>query len=331
MKRRVSAPSVAVAVPSDAEAGRGSALIETAAGPIEYAVEGAGHPLLSIHGAGGGFDQGLANARELVGDGFRVVAPSRFGYLRTPVPKDVSPAAQAAAHAALLTALGITSATVLGVSAGARSAVELALRRPDLVAALILVVPALYSPSSPVAVESSSTSQLAFRMVNAGMDFVWWAAQRVMPSMLVRFMGVPPALFAALPPGARDRVLRIVGSVQPLSRRAAGIRIDSAAELHDLPLERVSAPTLVMSARDDLFNTVPAAEFAAAQIPGAALIIYETGGHLLAGREADARAAARAFLAKLRLIPFLRMISNDALPIRQRRAGRLAQVNASDE
>jgi pimeloyl-ACP methyl ester carboxylesterase len=82
---------------------RGGRVVDTSAGPIEYAEEGAGLPLLSIHGAGGGFDQGLANAGELVGHGFRIIAPSRFGYLRTPLPRDSSPAAQADAHAAFPT------------------------------------------------------------------------------------------------------------------------------------------------------------------------------------------------------------------------------------
>ena len=35
----------------------GSQVVNTDAGPIEYADKGAGTPLLSIHGAGGGFDQ----------------------------------------------------------------------------------------------------------------------------------------------------------------------------------------------------------------------------------------------------------------------------------
>src|SRR5262245_66371155 len=81
---------------------RGSLIADTIAGPIEYAVAGAGVPLLSIHGAGGGYDQGLANATGLLCDGFEIIAPSRFGYLRTPIPADTSPAAQADAHAALL-------------------------------------------------------------------------------------------------------------------------------------------------------------------------------------------------------------------------------------
>ena len=73
---------------------RGGTLVETGAGTIEYGEKGSGEPLLMIHGAGGGYDQGLLVGRD-VGD-FRVIAPSRFGYLRTPVPDDSSPAAQAA-------------------------------------------------------------------------------------------------------------------------------------------------------------------------------------------------------------------------------------------
>ena len=67
-----------------ADASRGGRIANTTAGPIEYAEKGTGIPLLSIHGAGGGYDQGLANVAELVGDDFRVIAPSRFGYLAPP-------------------------------------------------------------------------------------------------------------------------------------------------------------------------------------------------------------------------------------------------------
>ena len=37
----------------------GSSLAHTSCGPIEYAVTGDGPPVLVVHGAGGGFDQGL--------------------------------------------------------------------------------------------------------------------------------------------------------------------------------------------------------------------------------------------------------------------------------
>jgi 2-hydroxy-6-oxonona-2,4-dienedioate hydrolase len=163
---------------------RGSLVANTDAGPIEYAEKGAGIALLSIHGAGGGFDQGLANAAEFVDQGFRIVASSRFGYLRTSVPRDVSPAAQADAHAALLSYLNVSKAIVVGVSAGARSAVELALRHPDRVSALILIGPGTYSPTSPVSVDARRASKFTFWLGNNGADFAWWAVEKIAPSVM---------------------------------------------------------------------------------------------------------------------------------------------------
>lgn len=281
---------------------RGGQMIDTVAGPIEYAEREAGIPLLSIHGAGGGYDQGLANATDLVGEGFRVIAPSRFGYLRTPLPPDVSPAAQADALAALLSKLDVASAIVVGVSAGARSAIEMAIRHPDRVAALILIVPGTYAPASPVSVEASRGSQFVFWVVNYGADFAWWAAERIAPSMLIRFIGVRPGLVAALPGNEQQRVMKIVNSIQPLSLRFPGINVDSTVELRQLPLERIAAPTLIVSAQDDLFNTRPAAEHAASQIHDAKLIVYETGGHLLVGHEKETRDAVHAFLVRAGLL-----------------------------
>jgi pimeloyl-ACP methyl ester carboxylesterase len=280
-----------------AAARRDSLVAGTAAGPVEYAETGAGIPLLSIHGAGGGYDQGLANAVELVGEGFRIIAPSRFGYLRTPVPQDTSPAAQADAHAVLLSKLSIPRAVVLGVSAGARSAVEFAIRHQEMVAALVLVVPAIYSPARPVSIDASRGKRFVFWVVNAGGNFVWWAAEKIAPSMLIRFLGVRPELVAARPQIEKDRVSGIIKSVEPLSLRFPGINIDSITNLHELPLEQIAAPTLIISARDDGFDTLPPAEFAASRIPGARLVVYDTGGHLLVGHEKSARATVHGFLA----------------------------------
>jgi len=71
------------------------AVIATRAGALEYAVAGDGPPVMMIHGTGGGFDQGLLFAAALRQRGFRIVAPSRFGYLGSTFPDDASPAHQA--------------------------------------------------------------------------------------------------------------------------------------------------------------------------------------------------------------------------------------------
>ena len=95
-----------------AHARQGSVLVQTRCGPIEYQEVGTGVPLLAVHGSGGGHDQGMAFAAGLAPHGIRVIAMSRFGYLRTPMPADASAAAQADAHVCLLDALGIPKAAV---------------------------------------------------------------------------------------------------------------------------------------------------------------------------------------------------------------------------
>jgi pimeloyl-ACP methyl ester carboxylesterase len=93
------------------------------------------------------------------------------------MPPDASSASQADAHAALLTELKVDKAIVVGISAGARSAVQLAVRHPERTIALILIVPGTYAPASPVAIEGSRTSALTLWLVNIGADFAWWALE----------------------------------------------------------------------------------------------------------------------------------------------------------
>src|SRR5690606_29432661 len=113
---------------------------------------------------------------------WRLIAPSRFGYLRTPLPADDSPVAQADAHVALLDSLGIDRVVAFGVSAGTRSALELALRHPERVAALVLVVPATYVPDAvPLETRRQDAFPLVLWLVNAGADFAWWALERISP------------------------------------------------------------------------------------------------------------------------------------------------------
>lgn len=106
---------------------------------MEYAEAGKGYPVLVVHGAGGGYDQGLILSRIFLSEDFRVIAPSRFGFLRTPLPANASPAAQADAYIDLLDALNISKVAVVGISAGGPSSLEFALRHPDRVSGLVLV------------------------------------------------------------------------------------------------------------------------------------------------------------------------------------------------
>lgn len=282
----------------EAEVDAGGELVPTDRGPIQYGREGSGAPVLVIHGAGGGYDQGLMLGREMFGPGCDIIAPSRFGYLKTPVPDDSSPSAQADAHAALLDRLRIFHpVTVAGVSAGAPSAIELALRHPERVSALILAVPRAYAPDAPE-VHAPAESGRVLRLVMTGADFLYWAAARGARRSLVRFLGVPPEVEAQAPPEDRERVTKVIRGILPLSRRMKGLEADAAARIGGWPLERIKVPTLVISAMDDLYGTLPGAAHTAERIADAELMVLPSGGHLMVGQGETVRERIASFMAR---------------------------------
>ena len=279
---------------ASAKVARGGTLIVTRCGPIEYQAVGTGIPLLAVHGSGGGYDQGLAFAGALAQRGIRVIAMSRFGYLRTPMPADATPAAQADAHVCLLDALGIRQAGVLGGSAGAPSALQMAIRHPDRVSALVLLVPLAYKP--PTLADSAPPmppwiENTMMRLV--GSDFLFWAALHVARDQVIKtVLATPPELLTTASAQERARVNAMLDNILPVSARAEGLRSDTAAGKHLLPapLESIRAPTLVISARDDRYGTYASAQYTAAAIAGAKFIGFDAGGHTWVGHDDEVRA-----------------------------------------
>ena len=273
----------------------GSELINTTCGPIEYQEKGSGTALLSVHGSGGGFDQGMAFAGSLASRGFRVIAMSRFGYLRTPIPDNFSAAAQADAHVCLLDALGLERAAVLGGSAGAPSALQMAIRHPDRVSALILLVPLTYKPPVVTGSAPPLPAWVEHTMMAAlGSDFLFWAASHGARDQMIRtVLATPPKALASASPSERARIDGMLDNILPVSQRAEGLRSDTAAGKHlsPSPLESIRMPTLVISARDDLYGTYASAKYTAGRIPGAKFIGFEQGGHTWVGHDDEVRAA----------------------------------------
>lgn len=277
-----------------ARAAEDSTVVDTRCGPIELQQAGDGVPLLMIHGSGGGHDQGMAWARPLLQQGVRVIAMSRFGYLRTPRPTDASPQAQADAHICLLDALGIEKAAVMGVSAGGPSAMQAAIRHPGRVSALVLVVPIAYKPGAVAdSAPPVSDDKDAMLMRLLGSDFLFWTALHVARGPLLRHvLATPPEQVAAASPAERARVNELADRILPVSSRAAGLRDDTGLgkRLGPYALESIRAPTLVVSARDDGFGTFAPAQYTASRIAGARFIGLDDGGHLLVGHDEAVRA-----------------------------------------
>jgi pimeloyl-ACP methyl ester carboxylesterase len=278
----------------------GSQIVQTPCGPIEYASVGEGDPLLVVHGAGGGFDQGMDIAKGLAASGMRVIAMSRFGYLRTPLTADASAAAQADAHACLLDALGLKRVAIFGVSAGAPSSMQFALRHPERCAALVLMVPAAYVPRAGGGPSLKTPPGTEFLFDTAlRSDFLFWTAIRLAPRTAIgSILATPPEVVDKADADEQARVAQLLDHILPVSLRRKGL-VNDAAVVSALPryeLERIQAPTLLISVADDRFGTFEPARYTAEHIPGARFIGYPTGGHMLAGHGKEAMAEIAAFL-----------------------------------
>lgn len=277
----------------------GSKVINTPCGVIEYADVGEGPPVLVIHGAGGGFDQGLELAQSLIDNRFRVIAVSRFGYLRTLFPADASPTAQADAHACLLDALKLEHVAVIGGSAGAPSAMQLCLRHTERCSALILLFPITFAPA-----RAQSKPQALFTFViktTLHSDFVYWAATKVARDTLFRtILATPPEDFRNASVEEQARALNVMQHILPISEREKGIWNDAtlSPSIPRYDLEGIHVPTLLLSAEDDLYGTFQNARYSAEHIPGARFVGFPTGGHLLLGHWKEASAQVAGFLSR---------------------------------
>lgn len=277
---------------------RPSEIVQTRFGSLEYAETGSGPPFLMVHGTGGGFDQGLFFARKLAAAGYRVIAPSRFGYLRSAMPDDPSSENQADALAELLDALGIAQVAVAGGSAGALSALQLAIRHPARCAALFPIVPATYAPNRPPVRPWSATQTFIAETVLRS-DFLFWAAIAALPDTMIRtLLATEPDLVAAASPAERERVHQILRGILPVSERADGLMNDAKLAGNPAPmaLKEITVPTLAISLEDDHFLTADAARHIAAEVPGADLIVYPTGGHVWVGHDAELFESIATFL-----------------------------------
>ena len=264
-------------------------VISTQWGSVEYAERGSGAPVLVVHGLFQHCFSGLFSVRDLLLDR-RVIAPSRFGYLASSMPPNATPAAQADAFAALLDALTIEQIDVVAFSAGVTSALQLALRHPEKVRHLAVLVGNV--PGSPTAIAPPAWTKRIDR------QFAMWTLRTFAPSTTARLVAAVPRQFAMSGDDIRY-VTEFIDNLFPISRE--GYNFDlfvSDADVTGYNLEAINVPTLIAHTKDDQLASHDASRRAAERIPGARFVSLESGGHLMLRQQKNGRDLLADFFAE---------------------------------
>jgi pimeloyl-ACP methyl ester carboxylesterase len=254
-------------------------VISSPYGDIEYTEGSSGPPVLVIHGSGGGYDQGELMVQALLSERFHWIAPSRFGYLRSTFREGATFDDQAHAYAFLLDRLGVKKVAIVALSHGGPSALVFSVLHPERVSSLTLISAGVASSTKQDQAKANQKGDMLMTIFEH--DLLYWAITKVFRRQLMELMGANDAVIAGLTPAQRELVDQIIDFMNPVSPRSAGAAFDNKAEMPNERISAIRAPTLIFHATDDTLQLYRNAEFAASTIPGARLVRFEKGGHLV--------------------------------------------------
>ena len=249
-------------------------------GNMSYVDIGNGDVILSVHGIFGGYDQAFDTCKDFSSD-YRIIAPSRFGYLGSDILGSGTPAEQATAYVELLDKLGIDKVYLLATSAGGSVAIRFALDYPERTKGLIL-----YCSAMPFTEKPKTFPEYAGPPDFLCNDF----AMFLMSPLFEPIMGMEPST---------------IYSMLPINERKAGVvldasvtNIDMAKNYDDYHIEELQVQTLVIHAKDDKLASYEDAEKAVKRFPDCTFVSFENGGHLLKGHEKEIKEAVFRFTNK---------------------------------
>lgn len=271
-----------------------SIIEDTEEGVIEYALEGEGEAVLIIHGAGGGYDQGLLLADSFLPKGYKVISISRFGYLNTPLSENPTPENQAALYKALLDKLDIKKVHVVAASDGGPSALKFSINYPNYVKSLTLICAKSQTPP-----KLTASQDIAFRNIFNN-DFAFWLITEYIQSDLLNILGVSQKVQENMTEDEINMANEFFGIMNPISLRKEGIFNANVQfkELlpHDYPIWEIKAPTLIIHAKDDTLQPFYYAQYSKEKIPNSKILSFEEGGHMFFSHHEEIRNQIKAFL-----------------------------------
>ena len=212
------------------------------------------------------------------------------------LPADATPASQSDAFVCLLDSLQIEKVTVVADSAGGTSALQMALRHPERIHALVLISTAAPTVGKYISLPPKPVIQTVF-----GSDFLMWVLTTHFQSAMQPAIGIPEGyVFTDTEQAMASDVIR---SVLPIERRTAGFVFDMFTSNLDMdqhpdqyPMEKIHVPTMIIHAVNDPLAKYENAEALAARIPKAELLSLPSGGHLLLRMEEIVRQEIARFV-----------------------------------
>lgn len=272
--------SIAVKASKERLAAYGAQTAILSYGNMSYVDTREGETILSVHGIFGGFDQAYDTCKDFSSD-YRIIAPSRFGYLGSDVLGAGTPAEQTTAYVELLDELGIDKVYLLATSAGGSVAIRFALDYPERTNGLIL-----YCSAMPYKEKPKSFPEYAGPPAFLCNDF----AMFLISPLFEPIMGMESST---------------IYSMLPVSDRKAGIILDASVTNLDMAksfdnyfIESLQVPTLVFHAKDDKLANYEDTINAINRFPNCTFIPFETGGHLMVGHEKEIKEAVFNFTKK---------------------------------
>jgi pimeloyl-ACP methyl ester carboxylesterase len=254
-------------------------VIRSPYGDIEFTDVGSGPPVLVIHGSGGGYDQGELIAQTVLSSDFRVIAPSRFGYLRSTFRESATWDEQAHAYAFLLDHLRIDQVAVVAMSHGGPSALVVAVLHPERVSSLTLISCGVAPSSSADQAKANAKGEILTSIFKH--DLAYWVISKFARSQLMKLIGATDEVIGRLTRPQEEMVERIIDYMNPVSPRSDGVRFDNQTRLPGDRIASIKTPTLVLHAEDDTLQLYHNAEFAVSAIPDARLLPFQSGGHVV--------------------------------------------------
>ena len=258
-----------------------SSVISSPYGDIEYKTgsSSSGIPVLVIHGGGGGYDQGELISNVVLDNQFFWIAPSRFGYLGSELPANATWDHQSSAYAFLLDHLKIEKVAVVAMSQGGPSALLFAVNHPERVSSLICLSCGVAASASEVQADANKKGNILKTIFQY--DVLYWTTSNLFRNSLLGIIGATDEVIERLTPSQKENADHFIEYMNPASPRSAGAVFDNEAQMPGSRIAAITAPTLIIHAKDDLLQLYHNAEFAASTIPGSELMSYESGGHIL--------------------------------------------------